>query len=293
MPQNLFAACGRKGQLTAKRIPLDRTVQQAVTEMFDRQEASFREGVTDEIPFDGSWKPDEYEFLTIDVPEDATVFENTIVANAISIPEIDTTAFGQEEIKALFTGLSVSGGAIKVLVQRFTPQQLLERRFVLQALLQDGNTFRRLSDPAFTLDTALTCIIENGLVKFKSQQKLRSIIDLSEIYREATDHEVRYQFAGHNNVRVEDIDAFMTAVDQPSRKLIRAILAEGLLDRCPPATIKTEAEQTCLEVEVQNGKVVVPTERKELKDLLVFLNEGRYSGPLSQTPYITNSRRPA
>jgi len=62
MPQNLFAACRMDGELSAKRVHLDATVQQAIENIFAQQEAAFREGVTDEVAFDGSWKPDDEEF---------------------------------------------------------------------------------------------------------------------------------------------------------------------------------------------------------------------------------------
>ncbi|MDV6329061.1 DUF4868 domain-containing protein, partial [Idiomarina sp. Sol25] len=104
----------------------------------------------------------------------------------MAVADINAAAFAGEGIKALFTGVSANG-ATKVLVQRFTSQQVLERRF---ALLQQGNAFRRLTEPAFTLDNALACIIEGGTIKFKSQHKLRSIINMLDIYRAATDQEV-------------------------------------------------------------------------------------------------------
>ena len=83
MPQNLFAACRtHDGQLIAKRVRLDANVQQAVEAVFAEQEVAFRQGVTDEVPFDGSWTPNEDEFLTIDVPAEAQVFADTVNANA-------------------------------------------------------------------------------------------------------------------------------------------------------------------------------------------------------------------
>lgn len=287
MPQNLFAACRMDGELSAKRVHLDATVQQAIENIFAQQEAKFREGVTDEVAFDGSWKPDEEEFLTIDVPAEAAIFEATILGNATAIPDLDATHFAEEGIKALFTG-SARNGAAKVLVQRFTSQQVLSRRF---SLLQDGNAFRQLTDPAFTLDNSLTCIVEDGKIKFKSMQKLRSIIDMMELYREATDAEVQ-AFAGHTNLTVWDVPAFVAATNQTSRKLIHSVAASGILDHYTPAEIQTAAQSTGLTVTIQNGKVEMPREHGGIKALLQFLNESRYSGPLSHHPYVTNSQRP-
>lgn len=289
MAQNLFAACrDNGGQLIAKRVRLDANVQQAIEAIFADQETAFRQGITNEVPFDGSWTPDDDEFLTIDVPGEAQVFADTISANAVAVADINTAAFADEGIKALFTGVCANG-ATKVLVQRFTSQQVLERRF---ALLQQGNAFRRLTEPAFTLDNSLACIIEGGKIKFKSQQKLRSIINMLHIYRAATHQEVE-AFAGHACLAVADVEAFVAITNQVSRKLIHAITNNGTLDTFSPNAIRAAAAQTGLTIDLQNGKIVVPTAHADIKALLQFLNESRYSGPLSGQPYVTNSQRPA
>ncbi|KXJ52339.1 MAG: hypothetical protein AXW12_15980 [Thalassospira sp. Nap_22] len=288
MPQNLFAACRvNNGQLIAKRVRLDNTVQQQVETIFRDQETSFRAGVTSEVAFDGAWNPDDDEFLTIDIPAEAAIFVDTINANAVAIPDINTAAFANEGIKALFTGSTVNG-VTKVVVQRFTSQQMLERKF---ALLQHGNAFRRLSDPAFSLDTSLTCIVEGGKIKFKSQFKLRSIINMLDIYRAATDQEVQ-TFAGHASLEVADVAAFVDVTNQTTRKLIHAVAKNGTLDTYTPAAIQAAAQATGLGIDVQNGKIVVPSDHREIKALLQFLNESRYTGPLSGQPFVTNSQRP-
>lgn len=288
MPQNLFAACRPNGVLIAKRIRLDAAVQQAVETIFDNQEAEFRDGIQTEVPFDGAWKPDPDEFLTIPVPAEASVFANTINSNATTIPDLDTANFEAEGVKAIFTG-ETANGQTKILVQAFTGRQMLARKF---ALLQQGNAFRRLTEPGFTLETMLTCIIESGLVKFKSQHKLRGIIDMVSIYRAATDQEVQ-TFASHASLDVPDIQSFVDTTNQTSRKLIHAIANNGTLNAHTPTQISQAASATGLQINVQNNKIVMPTAHTDIKALLQFLNESRYTGPLSGTNYVTNSKRTA
>lgn len=288
MPQNLFAACKEDGVLIAKRVRLDATVQQNVEDLFDRQEADFREDVTEEIEFDGSWKPDAEEFLTIDVPQDAEVFEQTIRANATAVPDLDTDHFPDENIKALFTGRVANRSAV-VLVQRFTSQQVLSKKF---SLLQRGNAFRQLTDNAFTFDSKLTCIIEGGKVKFKSLFNLRSIIDMTDLYREATAQEVR-TFGAHQRLHVADMENFLSNTSQTCRRLIQAVSGAGTLDAHTAEQIRRAAAPTGLALTVDRHRIVMPTNKAEVKKLLQFLNESRYLGPLSQRPLVTNSQRPA
>lgn len=288
MPQNLFAACRVGTNLIAKRVRLDASVQATVEQMFQAQETAFRQGVVDEVSFDGSWTPNDDEFLTIPAAGEAQIFEATIIANAINVPDLSASGFANENIKALFTGTVVSGSP-KVLVQRFTTLQVLERKF---ALILHNNAFRRLADPAFSLDNSLACIIEGGTIKFKSQQKLGTIIDMTSIYRAATDQEVQ-TFAGHASLAVDDVGAFTAITNQTSRKLIHAVARSGILDAHTSNAIRTAAKKTGLTISVRRGKIVMPQDHKDIKALLQFLNESRYSGPLSNRPFVTNSHRPA
>lgn len=287
MPQKLFAACRTNGALVAKRIRLDQAVQQQIETIFNQQEAEFRDGITSEVDFDGSWTPDDDEFLTIDVPQEAAIFTDTLNANPVAIPDIDTANFEAEGIKGIFTGVAVNG-AMKVLVQRFSPQQILSRRF---SLLQTGNAFRRLSDPAFSLDTGLTCIIEGGKIKFRSFHKLRVVISLLDVYRAATDQEVQ-AFGAHAHFEVANAAAFAAAADQTIRKLVHAISNGGVLNNHTVVQIETACNAVGMAVTVNKGKLIMP-DRAEIRKLLRFLDDGLYQAPLTGTRYITNSKRPA
>lgn len=286
MTQNLFAACRHNGSLVVRRVRLDATVQAAVAALFASQESSFRNGVDTEVDFNGTWNPEDNEILTIDIPTEAEIFEEAINANATSIQDIDTTNFAGEGIRALFTGSNLNG-VTKVLVQRFTSMQVLQKKW---ALLQDGNAFRQLTEPAFSLDNALTCIIENDKVKFKSQHKLRSIIDMQDIYREATDQEVR-DFSAHANLEVSDVNNFLGVADQTTRKLISAISRSDTLNNYTVADIQTAANRVGVTINVQNGKIVMPSTRADVKNLLRFLDDSLYEAALTGQRYITNSKR--
>lgn len=289
MPQNLFAACRVNGQLVSKRVRLDNHVQQAVETIFADQEAQFRNGVAEEVDFDGSWKPEKDEVLTLDVPQEAQVFIDTIQANAVAIPDIDAGNFDREGIKALFTGTS-NGGITKVLIQQFSTRQMLSQSKL--PLLLDGNTFRRLTDPAFTLDSSLTAIAEDGKLKFKSFHKMRAVVNLIHAYEAATDPEVQV-FAGHANFEVADQAAFLELADQTTRKLIHANSRAGTLDDYSAADIGAAANAVGMGIDITNGKIVMPTARPDIKKLLRFLDDGLYEAPLSGQRYITNSKRPA
>ena len=289
MPQNLFAACREDNdRLITKRVRLDANVQRAIERTFADQEAQFRAGITDEIEFDGSWKPEDNELLTLDLPEEAKIFVDTIDANALAVPDIDAANFDREGIRALFTG-TANRGVVKVLVQQFSTRQMLSQKF---ALLQDGNAFRRLTDQAFTIDTSLTCVVEFGTLKFKSFHKLRSIVNLIDVYKAATNQELE-TFARDGEFEVKDYAGFLELADQTTRKLIHAIMRSGILNEHEAVDIQARANAVGLPVVLNNNKIVMPSTRAEVKKLLRFLDDGLYEAPLSGQRYITNSKKRA
>ena len=286
MPQNLFAACRIDNELRAKRVRLDKGVQRDVEAIFKDQEVDFRQGVTDEVSFDGDWKPEPNEFLTIDIPQEAQIFVDAISSNTVSVPSINTKNFAQEGIRALFTGSS-NNGSTKVLIQQFSSRQMLSNKF---ALVSKGDAFQRLSDQAFTLDTSLTCILEEGKLKFKSFHKMRSIIDLSDFYREATETEVK-SFAKHPTFKVADVERFLSQSDQTIRKLIHSVTRMETLDNYSAKAIKEAAKDVKIDIAMKKRRIVMPESRAEVKILLHFLNDGLYEAPLSKQRYVTNSKK--
>ena len=104
MPENLFAACRINGELVCRRVRLDGTIQKDVEEIFAHQAEKFFEGVDEEVPFDGRWKPDENEVLTLEVTPEAEMLRDTLNRNPIAVEPLDLASFATVGVKALFTG---------------------------------------------------------------------------------------------------------------------------------------------------------------------------------------------
>ena len=293
--KSLFAVCRDADGLVAKRVPLDARIQDDIAEIFDSQEASFLDGVTEEIAFDGTWKPDADQLLFIDAPPESSVLIDAANASSVSTRPIDTARFSEEGIRALFWSKHEDGRQT-ILVQQFNRRQMLDHKWTL---LLSGNAFRRITGAAFVMPSSLTCILESGRIKFKSWSNLRTIFNVTEVYRAATDQEVegfgQHQVEGfgqHQAVRVDNIEQLVEESDQPMRKMISQVLSDGTLDEYPASEIHRAAAQTRLPIDLDGDKIVWPQTRREQKDLLQFLVDNRYFGALSKRVYVTNSRRP-
>ncbi|KXU29575.1 hypothetical protein A0J57_23545 [Sphingobium sp. 22B] len=283
---NLFALCRLTTGLQVKRVALAQPVQAKVGHIFQTQANYFLNGVAEEVDFSGDWKPDDDELLVIDAPAEAAVITATIAANPISLPEIDAQNFMAEGIRGLFV-IDPVGQGHRVLIQAFSAQQLLSRRFTL---FQSGNSFKELTEPGFTLDNSIVAIMEGGKLKFKSFQRTRSVFDLQQFYKAATDQEVD-AFCQHASLEVADVAAFKVAADQGVRKLVHAITKANVLNTHQVDVIATKAASLGINITVQNGKLLVPTDRKSIKTLFRFLDDGIYQAALSASRYVTNSKR--
>ena len=74
--------------------------------------------------------------------------------------------------------------------------------------------------------------------------------------------------------------------------LVFAISKTVILDQFVVADIATKANSLGLNVQVEGGTIMVPTDRKSIKQLLRFLDDGIYEASLTSKRYITNSKRP-
>ena len=84
-PVNLYAACKIGNDLTCKGVSLGSEVQDDVTKKFKCQAEQFRNGIEQESPFEGSWKPDDNELLTVDIPRSAQPILDAINVDFMSL----------------------------------------------------------------------------------------------------------------------------------------------------------------------------------------------------------------
>jgi hypothetical protein len=272
----LYAVCRQNGQLAVKHVQLTNQVQLQLDEIFQAQETDFLAGVTDEIDFTGDWKPDEDELLVIRGLPECQILLDASNQNAIALPVLDVGNFEAEKRRRL-------------LVQNFGPQQLFSGRF---ALLHDGNVFRRITEPAFSLGTQLVAVIdEGGEIRFRSYAMLRRILDITPVFRQATDGELQ-NFCVHPSLGIPDTAAFINNADEVIRKHVLAVTKADVLGQFDVAAIQAQAMAIHFLLGVTNGRIDMPMDRKGTKALLSFLLNKVYQGPLGQQLFITNSNRP-
>lgn len=289
---NLFAACRKGGQLVVKRVPLDEPTRQRIAHEFLEQERLFRKGVTEEVPFDGGWKADSNELLTVTLPEEASALVKAVESNPISIPLIGKGRLQDERIRALFTARPTPNhrGKPVILIQLFRRTQILSHSGVLT--LRD-EVFSKMEHEAVALGQKLECIVEDNRLKFKSFHNVRMIMgSMGKQFRAATDQEMR-TFASHVKIGISSVDDFVIRADETVRKMVQSISVARVLDEFGTSEIMAASKNVKMDLREANGRVVVPDGMKEMKRFLQFLDDRLYRAPLTRQSYITNSKRRA
>lgn len=269
------------------RFPLTDELQQAVEGVFTEQMNAFLNAVEEVVAFDGRYSPDAGELLAIDNFDDVDGLADA-VANPLAVEVFDPQIHSLRSIKALFTSRLV-GGAPRILIQLFEARRLIAPQKV--AMFFSGDTFQKINDAGLTLDNKLLAVLEGGQLKFQSFHFLQRVFDVSDYFKIAT-HEECHTFASHAKLAIDDADGFVASASIPVRKKIAVILASGILDNYTTAQIVGAAQAFNVLIQTtEDDRIQLPANGPGLRDLLRFLHEDYYESPLTQTHFISNSKR--
>lgn len=288
---NLFVLTSLPGMRVA-RMPLSQDLQIEISALFRTQEQEFLLGIEEVIKFDGKYRPDDREILFIEDFDDMDILKNA-VHNPLGCQEFVLQDGTFESIKAIFSGYE-NNGLIRVLIQGFDRRRIISTKGF--SIFHSANTFTKFDGSGLTLDNKLTAIMEGDNMKFASFHFLRQIFDMSAYYKEATDQDLT-AFAEHKALQIANPKAFMEISDTWIRRKIGLIQQSGILDKYSPNQIASAAKHFDIPLALtgQSGeeKLVIPTDRREVKRILRFLDEDYYQAPLTTTKYLSNSKRVA
>ncbi len=271
------------------RLEVDQKTQQAICDTFAAAVSDLVEEKT-RVPFDGSYKPHDDEFLSVEgfmLPDE--------IKEAIRNP-MGVVAYRKEdenfpEIKAIFVGTCIeTNDTEKFLVafQRFRKEQYISTRGF--NLYFANNTFRRERNFGISISDKIDCYYVEEELQFSSFFFARQVFDLTQFYRSALDPEVD-QFASNELLLVQDPQEFKGMANTWIRRKIAMINDSGVLANNSATQIKRLAKSAGIDIVVENKKIVMPNDKEQLKIVLGFLDEEVYKGPFSKATLRANSKR--
>jgi hypothetical protein len=198
-------------------------------------------------------------------------------------------------IKALFTGVW-SNTNKSVNFQVFDSGKLLSKGFTL---IGSGDTYKKLEEPGLVLQEKLAARYVNGTLYFSSYHNAKRFLDLSAYFREATDTDLS-AFVATELFAFEDESSFKDNADSIIRKKVALLQKNEVLKDLSVADIQGIAnnfnqdlpEEHHINILISpDGKLVVPKDKKQLKELIRFLDEDYVTAPLTKRKCLTNSKQ--
>mgnify|MGYP004685909261 FL=1 len=276
--------------IQVKRIVEDRTTQNAVNQIFTN---AANELLSEKSPiqFDGKYTPqqDDDEYLYIDgfaLPHEITA----ALQNPQGVEAFEPNSDDFPKIRALFIGKYNGNDAYSVAFQKFKSDQYISTRKL--HLFFSNNTFTADKRVGITVGKQIDCLYEDGQLRFASFYFARQIFDLSYYYREATTADVQ-RFVSDSIISMDDGEDFSHTANSWERRKIASIVDSGTLKNYSATNIRSLAKKTGLDIIVKDKKVVIPSDKKERRIVLGFLDEEVYKGVFSQNLYQTNSKKKA
>jgi hypothetical protein len=176
--------------------------------------------------------------------------------------------------------------------QAIDNRQLLKRQRV--ALFMSGEQFRREERSGLVIRDALTAVFKDGDLFFPSEPPVRRFLDLSSVFSEATDPQVR-TFLRHKLFAVDDAEALIRISDKWTRRKIGAIEARGILRIIKPEHVVRAGREFGIRVSqrtVAGAKCLdVPPTKSEFKDFLRLLDQDFLKSSLTTDRFRVNSKK--
>lgn len=263
---------------SVKKIDLLQSITGDIRDVFLSNAKSVMSSDTEKILFDGNFKIDGDEVLYVEMSLSNDLIEAN--SNAIGLEVLDIT---KDDVKTLFW---IENDIYYF--QNFDKRKLLQNKNVI---FYSGRTYHRLNEDALIVENMVNAIYKECKFYFKSYANANKIISLSEFFEEASNETIE-EFAS-NPVFELDLDWLKDNSDTMIRKQITLIQKSQILLSASSRKIKSSAKKFNLEIEIENGKLKLPNDKKLCKNILNFLNEQYYLGLISGKKFLTNSKRDA
>lgn len=292
----LFAITDSEIPTRIIKIDIDAPAQTVVENLFRTQRSEFINEDIEEIEFCASYNVQDGEIFSINPFDDEIGIINAI-ERPDAVPVWDPDDVSVHYFKALFTGEPASNGnPTQVWLQCFDRRQIInnEKSF-FQVVTQPGNRFSVSTRPGFSLSDRLTAILVGDKLLFKSFFMLRRFFNMEEYFNEATREDLD-NFIGNDIFHMENAEDFMMFADSAIKKKVSLIISSGILNDQPIENLIECAQKIGYQLGITNvngdNKITMPNSKREVKQLLYFLDQGYFNSIITNELMLTNSKRP-
>ena len=243
------------------------------------------------VKFTGSYKPEKDETLYIDKFDLEKSIRNAL-RNPMVVEKFVPNNENLSKIRAIFIGTYLeTDGHEKFVVafQKFRKDQYFSANKL--GLFFDGNTFVPQDKTIIAVANVVDCLFKDERLIFDSYFYARQIFDLSQYYRIATDADIDFLIKNDKLDFDGEEGKFKISANGWLRRRIAVINDLDVLNNYTVEQINSLAADVGINLNVKNGKIVIPQDAKNLKVVFGFLDEEAYRGPFSGSVLLANSKR--
>lgn len=287
----LFALMNKDSAVKIYRIDLDRKTNSDITKTFLDQTSFFETHHNIELPFEAGYNPSYNECSYINNFTDANILLDAVKRNT-AMPKW-TQQIGLDNITALFMAPEHPQIKDKIAIQSFTKKQILNAS---KYLWLNKDVFSLSELMGFNLDDKLVAIIQNNKIKFKNFNNLRSIFEMNKYFANATLQQID-DFVKQSIFDLPQGFDLASLADNVIRKKVTLINNSGILTQHSVVDITTAATTLNFKIHTTGigaqQKIMMPSTKKEIKELLDFLDEDYFNSEITKQRFRSNSKRKA
>mgnify|MGYP002626446092 CR=1 FL=1 len=217
-----------------------------------------------------------YYINNVELPEDIL----TCLSNPKALADYNPSK--DQDINCIFIG---SSDMSRIAFKKIESKQYISNSKI--NLFYDDSTFKRNKGSGLILDDSIDFFYIEGTLYFRSFDKVNSVIDITQYFEIATDEGVN-SFISDDRLRMDDEESFRSVLDRSMKRQILLIEKRGILNRSTEE-IEKMAKDKGLKLDVKDGKIVMPNDKKEIKTIMRFLAGKIFLDDIYQEPMYANS----
>lgn len=267
---------------TLRRVPINQATLNEIADKFVNNGTRIFKDEFDRVQFNGQYKPDEDEVLVAQIDLDESfeyIPNNTLEIDVVHLPEDDVIALG------------LYHDGVYYFQSIFNQIILKNERF---ALFFSEDLYKKVENRSiFTIDDTVHAIYHDGFLYFMSYPIVNRIFPLRDLFDAANDATIE-NVISNELFKGTDLEWFKNNADQKMRKQIAQINQDGVIPKINPTSRRfvSLAKKANINAAVyENGHIVLPTTKKECKQVLAFLNQDVFLGIFTKELFRSNSKR--
>ena len=287
----LAAIITKDTQKELRYIPLSRNLQNTIKDELECQYNSFFNMVEQIINFDPGYELSQHELFCLHEYE---LSHRLGHENSASISDFDPIQNNERQmslIKGIAAFVKNEMDEDLILFQRFMPAQVIRPKL---SFIWDLGTLRKIDDPGFMLGKYLSAVYKSGERKllFNNFYNANLLLSLPKDFKEASSEKIR-EILSHKLFEPEDIELFSTNSNQWFRIRFALLEHSGILNKFTALEFQACSEECNIHIQLSDDKkkIVFPSNEVEARELLQFLNQERFRGPITNELFETNSKK--